>query len=185
MRAYDFALFVHLLGVVTLFAAVTLMQAAGARLRRAATVEHVRLWLGLARPVRVMFPLAGLLLLGTGLFMAAEAWTFATPWVAVSIVGFVAIAVGGEVQGRHFAAVGAAAAAAGEERVPSGLARLVARPAPWRSGFAMNGAAVGTLWLMATKPGWLGSVTAVLGLTAIGAIVGSAVVRPGPGGRVR
>lgn len=185
MRAYDFALFFHLLGVVTLFAAVTLVQAGGARLRRAATVEHLRLWLGLARPARVMFPVAGLLLLATGLFMTAEAWTFATPWVAVSIVVLVGIAVGGGVQGRHFAEIGAAAAGVDEEALPSGLARLVGRPAPWRLGFAMNGAAVGILWLMTTKPGWLGSVTVALGLTAIGAIVGSAVVRPGAGGRVR
>lgn len=185
-QAYDVVLFAHLLGVVTLFAAVTLMQAGGARVRRAATVEHLRLWLGLIRPVRVMFPVASLLLLATGLFMAAEAWTFATPWVAVSIVGLVGIsAVGGAVQGRHLAAIGVAAAGVDEEHVPSGLAQLVAQPAPWRFGFAANGAAVGILWLMTTKPGWLGSVAVVLGLTAVGAIVGSAVVRPGGGGRVR
>ncbi len=185
-QAYDFALFVHLLGVVTLFAAVTLVQAGGARVRRAATVEHVRLWLGLVRPTRVMFPVASLVLLATGLFMTAEAWTFATPWVAVSIVGLVAISgVGGAVQGRHLAAIAAAAAAAKEERLPSGLARLVGRPAPWRSGFAVNGTAVGILWLMTTKPGWLGSVTVVLGLTLVGGIAGSAVVRSGGAGRVR
>jgi hypothetical protein len=79
MTAYALALFAHLLGVVTLFAAIALVETAGIRLRRAATVEQVRLWVDLTRSAAPLFPVAVLTVLGSGLFMAADSWTFNTP----------------------------------------------------------------------------------------------------------
>ena len=58
MTAYELALFAHLLGVVTLFAAIALVEAAGARLRRSADVQHVRLWVNLTRTAAPLFPVA-------------------------------------------------------------------------------------------------------------------------------
>lgn len=46
VTAYNLALFVHLLGAVTLFGGITIIQWGGARLRAAVTVEEVRRGLG-------------------------------------------------------------------------------------------------------------------------------------------
>ncbi len=55
VTGYNVGLFFHLLGVVTLFGGVTIIQLGGARLRAAATIEEVRLWLGLLRMTGAMF----------------------------------------------------------------------------------------------------------------------------------
>lgn len=186
MTAYEFALFVHLLGVVTLFGAIALVETAGVRLRRAASVEHVRLWVGLTRSAAPLFPVALLLVLGSGLFMAADAWTFTTPWVVVAIVGVVVMGgVGGAVQGRRFGAIGTAAASAGDGSVPPHLRKLIAAPALWVSVFAPDAGTLGIIWTMATKPGWTGAIVAVVGMATVGAIAGYMVTTRRPERTVR
>jgi hypothetical protein len=178
VRAYDVVLFVHLLGVVTLFAAFGIFQLGGARLRRAATVDHLRLWLGLLRATTATFPIALLVILAAGLYLADDAWSFSTPWVVVAFVAVVVmLAVGGVVIGRGLNRLGAAAAGAGDGPVPATMRRLVSDPATWVSSLALNGMAVGVLWLMATKPGWGGSVGVVAALTVAGALLGTAAAR--------
>src|SRR5918994_4188140 len=173
MTAYEGALFAHLLGVVTLFAAIALVETAGARLRRAASVEHVRLWVEMTRSTAPLFPVALVTVLGSGLFMTADSWTFATPWVVVATAGVVVLGgIGGSVQGLRLATIGRTAAAAQDGPVPQNLTELVAAPALWMAVVAPDVATLGILWTMATKPGWTGSTVAVAGLAMVGAFAG-------------
>ena len=179
MTGYNVGLFFHLLGVVTLFGGVTIIQLGGARLRSSATIEEVRLWLGLLRMTGGMFPAATLLLLASGLYMTAEAWTFETPWIAVSIAGLLIMPLlGGTVVSRQMAAIGRSAADAETGAVPSEVKRLIATPAVWAAAFALNGIALGILWVMAIKPGLTHSIVAVLGLAILGAVIGYLVSSP-------
>lgn len=178
MTAYEIALFIHFLGLITLFGAFVLMQRGGARVRQAATVGELRLWLGLLQTTRPMFPASSVFLLASGLYMTADVWTFETPWVVVGIVSVVAFAVvGPTVVGRGLGAIGAAAATAGEGPVPAELTERIAEPRPWIAMSAMNGAAIGLVWIMVTKPGWAGAIGVVLGLALVGGIIGSRVLR--------
>jgi hypothetical protein len=173
MTAYELALFAHLVGVVTLFAAIALVQTAGARLRRAAKVQHVRLWVDLTRTAAPLFPVALLTVLASGLFMAADFWSFTTPWVVVAIAGVIVMGgIGGSVQGRYFAAIGRTARATEDGPVPQSLSELIAAPALWVSVAAPDVGTLGILWTMAIKPGWTGSIVAVAGMAMLGAIVG-------------
>jgi hypothetical protein len=173
MTAYEFALFAHLLGVVTLFAAIALVEAAGARLRRSADVQHVRLWVDLTRTAAPLFPVALLTVLGSGLFMAANSWTFTTPWVVVALAGVVVMGgIGGSVQGRYFAAISRTARATDGGPVPQPLSDLIAAPALWISVAAPDVGTLGILWTMAIKPGWTGSIVAVAGMAMLGVIAG-------------
>ena len=45
----------------------------------------------------------------------------------------------------------------------------------------LNGTALGIVWVMTMKPAWLGAVGVVVVATALGAVVGSTMVRRGPG----
>jgi hypothetical protein len=173
MTTYEFALFAQLLGVVTLFAAIALVEAAGTRLRRAANVEHVRLWVDLTRSAAPLFPVALLMVLASGLFMAADSWTFTTPWVVVAIAGVVVMGgIGGSVQGRYFAAISRTARATEDGPVRQPLSELIASPALWISVAAPDVGTLGILWTMAIKPGWTGSIVAVAGMAVLGAIAG-------------
>jgi hypothetical protein len=179
MTAYNVALFVHLLGVIALFGAFVLLQRAGGHLRAAETVEQVRVWADLARSTTGMLIGGAVMLLLSGMFMLADTWGSMPPWAAVALVGLVAITVLHAVVNRpHFARVGVAAAAAADGPLPPELARLIATPLSWALVFSMNGVALGSLWLMATKLDWIGSIVSVVILGALGAAIGTVVVRP-------
>jgi hypothetical protein len=174
------ALFIHLLGVVTLFVATGIVQRGGAGVRRSSTVDEVRLWLALVRATRPMFPAALVGILGSGLYLTDQAWGFTTPWVVVGIVSIVLLGIiGGAVVGRGFAAIGRAATSSGS--VSPELAGIVARPTPWVAAAALNGMAIGLLWLMVTKPGWTQSIAVVTALGVAGGIIGFTAVRRATG----
>jgi hypothetical protein len=178
MTAYNVALFIHLLGAITFFLAIGITQRGGAGMRRAESVEHIRWWADLVQTTQRMWPAAIIMLLGAGLYMTFDVWTFTTPWIVVAIVGLVlVIVVGTAVAGRRLEKIHAAAEAAGGGSTPPELRRLIDDPVTWLAISANNGAALGILWLMAAKPGWAWSITVVTGLALIGGLVGSAVLR--------
>jgi hypothetical protein len=108
--------------------------------------------------------------------MANESWSFDTPWIVVAIVSVVLMGVlGGAVVGRGFSSIGRAAGTA--EQISPDLAREVARPATWAAATALNGMALGVLWLMSVKPGWTQSVLVVAALTIVGGVIGLALAR--------
>ena len=178
MNAYNVALFIHLLGVITLFIAFGITQRAGVRIRRADTADHLRLWLDLASTTQNMFPAAIILLLGAGLYMTADIWDFTTPWVVVAIITIGVMTVGGIVfVGRGLARLARAAGDQGEGPVSGQLQTEVRRSPAWVALSTLNGAALGVVWLMATKPGWIVSVSVVVGLAVIGGVAGLVAAR--------
>ncbi|CAN5353656.1 hypothetical protein BH20ACT22_BH20ACT22_15130 [soil metagenome] len=86
--------------------------------------------------------------------------------------------LGGTVVSRQMAAIGRSAADAETGAVPSAVKRLIATPAVWAAAFALNGIALGILWVMAIKPGLTHSIVAVLGLAILGAVIGYLVSSP-------
>jgi hypothetical protein len=174
------ALFIHLLGVVTLFIAIGIVQRGGARVRGSSTVPEIRLWLGLVRSTRAMFPSAFVFILGSGLYMTEQTWTFSTPWIVVAIVSILVMGIlGGGVVGRGLAVMGRAATST-EEMSPD-LTSLVTRPTTWVTAAVLNGMAIGLLWLMVAKPGTAQSIAVVSTLGAAGGIIGLVAVRRGIG----
>src|SRR5918996_5705732 len=143
------ALFIHILGVATLFTAMGFLQRGGAKVRASSTAEEMRLWLGLVETTGRMFPLALLFILGSGLYMTDQVWSFDTPWIAVAIVSVVLMGViGGAVVGRGFSAMGRAAAAGPSS---SDLARAVAVPLPRMAAKAFKGMGIGIVGVMTNK----------------------------------
>jgi hypothetical protein len=178
VRAHDVALFIHLLGVITLFIAFGILQRGGARARQARTVQHLRLWLDLLRTTAPMFPAAFVMILGAGLYMTADVWTFSTEWVLVALVAVgVMMAVGFGVVGRGLNRMGAAAANASEASVSPELRAVVVDPTTWVSASVLNGIGLGVLWLMVSKPGWGEAIIVPIAFGVAGAIAGSAALR--------
>jgi hypothetical protein len=170
------ALFVHLVGVITLFVAMALIQLSGARVRSSSTVEEVRTWLGLVRPANRLFPIASLLILASGLYMTARMWSFDLPWVLVAIGAVVVMGiVGGRVVGQGLGRI--ASAATGTGPVSDKLAALAHAPGPWAAATAVNGMGLAVVWIMARKSGWVESIAALAGLAALGAMAGARMAR--------
>jgi uncharacterized membrane protein len=180
MTIYEVALFVHLLGVITLFIAFGIGQRAGQRARQAESVEQLRLWMSLIQTTGTMFPSAWVMILAGGLYMTADVWSFDTPWVVVALVSVLVMAiVGFAVPGRQLREVGMAAGSADAGPLSPELKALLARPALWTVMTASNAVSLGILWLMVSKPGWVASILIVVVLAVIGAAGGSAMTKRG------
>src|SRR5262245_44959219 len=122
MAFYTLALFLHVVGALTLGAAEALLLVGLAQARRASTVAELRVWSGLAESTDRVIPLAALLLLVSGIYMVVAAWGWATPWIDVSLGAFVALALlGGAVLGPRLAAVHASALQASDGPIPAAL----------------------------------------------------------------
>jgi hypothetical protein len=173
-------LFFHLLGVVTLFVAIGVVQLGRARIRAASTVEELQQWLGLVRTARPMFPVAFGLILLSGLFMAGTMWNFKAPWIVVALVSVPIMGgLGGGVVGQGIVAIGRAAEGS-RGPIPPELRRVIDRPATWIAATALPGMATGVIWLMVAKPGWVQSTAVIATLGLAGAAAGVALVRRSP-----
>ncbi|GAO05188.1 hypothetical protein [Anaeromyxobacter sp. PSR-1] len=149
---YPITVFAHVAGAVLLGVAGGIEAVALARLRRAATPDEARSWLGqLVLPGR-LGGLAMLAILASGIWMTVSVWGHA-PWIASGFIGMVLMgALGGAVTGRWLKRVGPAVQ---QERGPALTPELRARlaspvlDASLRLRAALG---VGVLALMAMKP---------------------------------
>ena len=180
MTLFSIMLFIHILGVVSLFGGIIVLQQAGARLRTATTWPEARPWLSMLRSTRGMFGSGSGMLLVTGLYMTHAQWTFATPWVSVAIATVLLLMIAGPlVTGPAFARIGRAGAGQDGPIAPAVRAQI-ASPALWGPATAMNGAAVAMVWLMTNKPGWTGSITIAVTLAVLGGVLGVLASRSRP-----
>jgi hypothetical protein len=176
MSGYGTSLFLHLVGAILLFSAAVLTHFVGAKLRKATTVQEVRLWLGFARGAQPLFPIGGIILLLTGLHLAGAGWDFRQPWILVGLVVLlILLPMGPLVQRPRFMAIGMAAATAEPGPVPPSLSEAILNPFTWRYLSGTTGLALGQLWIMTQKPGWTGALVAPLVLGVIGWIYGGAL----------
>jgi len=79
--------------------------------------------------------------------------------------------------GPWFAAIKASAAGASSGPLPADLAGRIADRGRRIVLAAINGAAIGIVWLMVVKPGWAGSVVVTVVGGGLGATVGAALSR--------
>lgn len=179
MALYDVLLFLHIVGVVLLFAAITIETLAGARMRGADRVEEVASWAHFTE--QATGPLHGistLLLAVPGLWMAHINDLWSAAWVQIGIgVLVVAAAVGIGYSSTRVRRIGAAAGAAGPGPVDAAL-RAMARDANlWLVHHGLAGLGVGAIFIMAVKPGMVGSITSVVAAGLLGLGVGASVNR--------
>lgn len=186
--AYTIALYLHILGVVGLFAGYGILYASLAGMRRARNVEALRLWAEAAgRVMRGIFPVTGLTILIAGLYMGATGWQGRWQWIAVALVAFVGLAVAASVIfARYFAGIGRLLPGlAPESAPPAELVALARGPRAWVAIHGAIGLLVGIISLMVTKPDVVVSLVAVVIGLAAGVAIGLArqgqtVARPLP-----
>ena len=173
MDLYGIALFIHILGVISLFGAFVLLQRVGAQVRSAQTSEQLQLLMGILRSLGQMFTTATVFLLASGLYMTARVWTFTTSWVVVGIATILMIMiVGSAIPGKRLEAIGAAAGSAPPGPLSDELRQKVRDPQLWMVATMNSTAAMGVIWLMTNKPGWVWSIVVVVVLGAAGAFGG-------------
>jgi hypothetical protein len=180
---YAIALFVHLLGVALLIAAVTTTLIATLRAQRAATVRVVATLTAVTKKIDLVIGPATLLILASAVYMVARGgddggigWT--SGWVDVALVVFALMSVlGPTVEAGHAKRLLRLAAELPDGPVPPELDTARRAPAGLYVTFFGASQILAFLYLMTNKPGLLGSITACVVAGALSALLAAARLR--------
>jgi hypothetical protein len=172
---YETALFLHILGALGFFIALGVFYAAVLGVRRAQTVQSIKLWTSAAASVsRILFPISFLVIVIAGIYMWVTVWGEKAPWAGVALIAFIILAVGATfIQGRRMGALGQSAARESDGAPVTGALWTQTHDAvTWVSANASAAFAIGIVYLMTLKPDALGSVIALLIALVVGLVFG-------------
>ena len=163
---YNVVLFLHILGAVLMFMAISILALAMLSMLHAKETEDVKRWSGLAVKIDGLFPLSTLVILAPALYLVFSTWGWSTAWINVSLAALLGTSFLGPVINLRRLKGILAAAEAEANVVPSpDLLKKVRDPVLWNSVSVMSMLVVGILFLMAVKLGLLGSlITLVLAI---------------------
>jgi hypothetical protein len=179
---YRAVLFIHLLGLLVATGAAGLIHFADRSMRSATTLSEAGRWCMTVKQASQAFPVAVVLLLGSGAYLVSDEWSWAAPWVLAALAGLGAIvAVGDAIMGRYGRrlgqAIGGTIARDGDGPITEEVARLLESRAAIAASFAPTLLMLGVVYVMTEKPGPAGSAAALLVATAVAAATGPALAR--------
>jgi hypothetical protein len=175
---YTVALFVHILGAIGLFVAVSLIVVALVRMRRASTLEQVREWASVANVAGKSMIFISLVILAPALSMVILAWGFMTPWVMASLITFVVLSImGAAMNGRRLEQVVVMTQKASPGPIPADLRAQLLAPQLWLPEGVRLMLLLGILCLMTIKPDMLFSILILVGMLILGLILGTLAQR--------
>ena len=151
---YDFALFVHILGVFAIAGAAVTELVCMSMARRATSVQEVRTWSAAGSVIEKVFPVAAIVLLASGGYMVGKRWEWGDGWINVSTIALIAGAIAGyAINGRRMDAMADAARSARDGAVPRELGARTHDPVIFGTGHALTLMLLAIIWNMTTKPG--------------------------------
>jgi len=177
MDPFRLVLFVHVAAAVVLIGSSLFAPLTRAAIRRAATLGELRPWLAFARDSARANPVAALVLLTTGLYLAAGRWS--EPWLPVATVLFVtssALAMG--VVKPTMMRLDALAAPGADAPVPPAVDAIRWSTTWDLAADALLANDVGAVFLMTYQPGLAGAIATAAACTA-GALAARALRRSG------
>ena len=176
---YELALFFHIVGVLVMFAGITIETLALIELGRTQSLEQARLWLRGARVAGKLFPVATALIFFAGAYMAFTVWHEAA-WIDMGLLTLLALAIAGpRLNGKRFARAAKTAFAITSGAITPELRQQLDDPILRASIGMMAFAALGVIFLMVVKPDWTGSLATMGVALALGWLT-AALTRPRP-----
>jgi hypothetical protein len=170
LDTYHYVLYVHLLSLFVGIGAGSVLFTCLLQLRAARTLEAAVPWGMVSGKVAKLFPVAILGLFLTGAYMTHKIWTWSTPWIDLGIAALVLLGVQGGGIAEHTAKkLQAAMKANGPGPLGAEARRMTLHPGLWVVELSNLGVVFGVVWNMTEKPGWGGSIAAVVVGYAVGA----------------
>jgi hypothetical protein len=170
LDTYHYVLYVHLLSLFVGIGAGSVLFTCLLQLRAARTLEAAVPWGMVSGKVAKLFPVAILGLFLTGAYMTHKIWTWSTPWIDLGIAALVLLGVQGGGIAEHTAKkLQAAMKANGPGPLGADARRMTLHPGLWVVELSNLGVVFGVVWNMTVKPGWGGSIAAVVVGYAVGA----------------
>jgi hypothetical protein len=168
MRWYTLVVFVHIAAAVALMAGSVIgSPAVRAAVRRAATVQELRAYLSLGRPLLVLEPAGALLVLASGIYLTSF-WGWSLGWIQVAAgLWILNTAVAAALVHPAHKRIAQAAGGAGDEPVGPQLHALRSSPRWLLGGDVLMANDAAVLYLMVAKPGLAVSLATAAGLNAL------------------
>jgi len=162
MMVYGTALFLHVLGALTLFIAVALNFLSMLRMRRAEDMSRFREWALLGKQAGRIIPIAILVIAGSAAYMVTTAWGWQTAWVDVVLGTFLAHGVlVSAVENPRLGALHNAARHGVAGPVPAAVLAQARQPLLWLCECVVTGTTLGMIFLMAVKPDLIYSLVVI------------------------
>jgi hypothetical protein len=168
MDAYSIVLFIHLLALLIAAMAASVAFYAALQLRQVTAPPEAARWGRLIASVVPAFPLATLMLLGSGAYMTQGHWSWRTPWIDAGIVGLALIAVcGSGIEASRGRALKRELQTVG---MSTRARRLLHDPYAWSAKITTLTLLLGVMFVMTTKPGGLGSAVTIVVAVLVGPV---------------
>lgn len=169
---YSTALYIHLLAVTGAFLCMGMMLNSMILVRAASRVSEAARFASVTAAASKIMPIATLLLLVTGGYMAQDRWSWSASWVDLSIAGLLIVtAFGAGVMGSRERGLHKALAGAASETLDGALEAQVRSPFLIAGSGLNAGLVCAVMYVMVAKPDWGGGIIALL----LGAIAGYGV----------
>ncbi|ETP69790.1 hypothetical protein G159_05530 [Planococcus glaciei CHR43] len=165
---YNVVLFLHILGAVIMFMAISILALSMLSLLHAKETKDVKRWSGLAVKTDALFPLSTLIIIVPALYLVFSTWGWGIAWINVSLAALLGTSfLGPIINLRRLKGILAAAEAETDSVPSSDLVRKVRDPVLWNSVSIMSMLVFGILFLMAVKLPLVGSlITMAIALVA-------------------
>jgi hypothetical protein len=151
VTVYNIVLFAHITSVIIMFAGVTADWLAVAGLRATREAGPARAWIRTLEISAAFGPWARLAVLGAGVYLAVDAWTW-PGWIIVGLISWLAFVILGEpLTGRELRDM-AAAVAAKHGTLPAALIAKLHLPRMWQAVLTRASLGIGVVFIMAVKP---------------------------------
>lgn len=172
MLSYSIALFLHVVGALTLFVAVGLNFLSMLRMRQAGEMSRFCEWALIGRQAGRIIPIAILLIAGSAIYMVFTVWGWGTAWVDVVVGTFLAHGVlVSVIENPRLAVLHKAALQNATGPVPAAVQALARQPLLWLTECVVTGTTLGMIFLMVVKPNLAGSLLAITVSLALSVVV--------------
>jgi hypothetical protein len=184
VSTYQIVLYIHLLALLLATGTATIVHLGDLSMRRAQTLSEAGRWGLLIKRSVIAFPIAAVVLFGSGAYMVSDVWSWSTPWVLAAICGLAAIMLMGDlVNGRNARkvgeAIGGTLARQGDGPLTDEIVALLENPVSIAASFAPTVLMLGVVYVMTAKPGAGGSAATLLVCVAVAAAMGPLLARRG------
>lgn len=180
---YTIALFLHVLGAIGLFIAMSLYLVSVLCLRQSQTVEQFRSWTALATKAGPGIGGTSLFLVVPAIYMVVTVWGFGTPWIIASLVLFILQWMSSPIiSGRYARTIFQAAKTVPHGPIPPAMREQIHSPSLWFSEVIRVALLVGIVFLMTNKPGLLETLVASVTALILGLICALLLTRTGRSG---
>jgi uncharacterized membrane protein len=169
MSLYLIGLYLHITGAVGLFAGLGIEGVVYSGLKNAATIQQVLPLERFMLVIRKLYAFSVIFLLLSGIFLAEESWTW-NPWIITGLVLLIALTGYGNVTGRKLGMSILSLDKTGKF-IPDEIRKRISDPFIIKSYKVKVTLALGIIFMMTTKPGWIGCMVTVVAAFALGLLL--------------